>query len=185
MTEIVVAALTSHAPLITGKPDVARPEQRERLHAGFHECGRRLAAARPDLLVMPPDDRMKRRHLDRVQDLRRLADATHRGGSHRAGGPSIIALSAARPRGDLRGTLAAVLSPRPRQGFASPLKPSDHAPHAPGRRSRGRAGHALYCLRSFERPPCACGTSAGIGRAAAGLPGLSPRVDWAFEETDQ
>ncbi|MGH7413470.1 MAG: hypothetical protein ACREKJ_04655, partial [Candidatus Rokuibacteriota bacterium] len=31
MAEIVAAALTAHAPLITGKPDVAKPEQRDRL----------------------------------------------------------------------------------------------------------------------------------------------------------
>src|SRR5437870_9596142 len=52
MAEIVAALLTSHAPLITGKPDVSRPEQRDRLYGGFHELRRRLAAARPDLVVM-------------------------------------------------------------------------------------------------------------------------------------
>src|SRR5260370_19660034 len=52
MAEIVAAALAAHAPLITGKPEIARPEQRERLYAGFHEMRRRLAAARPDLLVL-------------------------------------------------------------------------------------------------------------------------------------
>ena len=59
MAEIVAAALTSHAPLITGKPDIARPEQRERLHAGFREVGRRLAAARPDLVVMFVNDHIQ------------------------------------------------------------------------------------------------------------------------------
>ena len=59
MAEIVAAALASHAPLITGKPEVARPEQRERLYAGFRECGRRLAAARPDLLVMFVNDHLQ------------------------------------------------------------------------------------------------------------------------------
>jgi Catalytic LigB subunit of aromatic ring-opening dioxygenase len=59
LAEIVAAALTSHAPLITGKPDIARPEQRERLHAGFREVGRRLAAARPDLLVMFVNDHLQ------------------------------------------------------------------------------------------------------------------------------
>ena len=37
MAEIVAAALASHAPLITGRPEIRRPEQRERLYAGFHE----------------------------------------------------------------------------------------------------------------------------------------------------
>jgi hypothetical protein len=59
MAEIVAAALTAHAPLITGRPEVSRPEQRERLYAGFHELGRRLAAARPDLLVMFVNDHLQ------------------------------------------------------------------------------------------------------------------------------
>lgn len=59
MAEIVAAALTSHAPLITGKPDIARPAQRDRLHAGFHEIRRRLAAARPELIVMFVNDHLQ------------------------------------------------------------------------------------------------------------------------------
>ncbi len=59
MAEIVAAALTSHAPMITGRPDVARSEQRDRLHEGFRELGRRLAAARPDLLVMFVNDHIQ------------------------------------------------------------------------------------------------------------------------------
>jgi hypothetical protein len=59
MAEIVAAALTAHAPLITGKPEIARPEQRERLYAGFHEIRRRLAAARPDLIVMFVNDHLQ------------------------------------------------------------------------------------------------------------------------------
>src|SRR2546425_10268976 len=59
MAEIVAAALAAHAPLITGKPEIARPEQRERLYAGFHEMRRRLAAARPDLLVMFVNDHLQ------------------------------------------------------------------------------------------------------------------------------
>ncbi len=59
MAEIVAAALTAHAPLITGRPDVSKPEQRERLHAGFHELRRRFAAARPDLLVVFVNDHLQ------------------------------------------------------------------------------------------------------------------------------
>ena len=59
MAEIVAAALTSHAPLITGKPEIARPEQRDRLYAGFQELRRRLAAARPDLFVMFVNDHLQ------------------------------------------------------------------------------------------------------------------------------
>src|SRR6266545_3881463 len=59
MAEIVAAALTSHAPLITGKPDVRRPEQREHLYAGFEEIHRRFTAARPDLVVMFVNDHLQ------------------------------------------------------------------------------------------------------------------------------
>src|SRR2546428_11498440 len=59
MAELVAAALAAHARLITGKPEIARPEQRERLYAGFHEMRRRLAAARPDLLVMFVNDHLQ------------------------------------------------------------------------------------------------------------------------------
>ncbi|OGL17124.1 MAG: hypothetical protein A3F92_01400 [Candidatus Rokubacteria bacterium RIFCSPLOWO2_12_FULL_71_22] len=59
MAEIVAALLTSHAPLITGKPEIAEPEQRDRLYAGFHELRRRLAAARPDLIVMFVNDHLQ------------------------------------------------------------------------------------------------------------------------------
>lgn len=59
MAEIVAAAAVSHAPLITGKPEIARPEQRERFHAGYRELGRRLLAARPDLLVMFVNDHLQ------------------------------------------------------------------------------------------------------------------------------
>src|SRR2546422_1046002 len=59
MAEIVAALLTAHAPLITGTPAVSKPEQRDRLYAGFHELRRRLAAARPDLIVMFVNDHLQ------------------------------------------------------------------------------------------------------------------------------
>jgi catalytic LigB subunit of aromatic ring-opening dioxygenase len=59
VAEIVAAALTSHAPMITGRPDVAKPEQRERFHAGLRELGRRLRAARPDLCLMFVNDHLQ------------------------------------------------------------------------------------------------------------------------------
>jgi Catalytic LigB subunit of aromatic ring-opening dioxygenase len=51
--------LTSHAPLITGKPEVSKPDQRDRFYAGYREVRRRLAAARPDLLVMFVNDHLQ------------------------------------------------------------------------------------------------------------------------------
>jgi hypothetical protein len=59
MAEIVAAALTSHSPLITGRPEVGKPEQRERFYAGYRELQRRLAAARPDLIVMFVNDHLQ------------------------------------------------------------------------------------------------------------------------------
>lgn len=59
MAEIVAAALTSHAPLITGRPAVSRPEQRDRLYAGFHELRQRFAAAHPDLIVVFANDHIQ------------------------------------------------------------------------------------------------------------------------------
>jgi Catalytic LigB subunit of aromatic ring-opening dioxygenase len=59
MAEIVAAALTSHAPLITGKPEIAQPEQRDRFYAGYREIRRRLVAARPDLVVMFVNDHLQ------------------------------------------------------------------------------------------------------------------------------
>src|SRR5262245_23200005 len=59
MAEIVAAALTSHAPLITGKPEIAEPGQRDRFYAGYREIRRRLAAARPDLIMMFVNDHLQ------------------------------------------------------------------------------------------------------------------------------
>lgn len=33
MAQIVAAALVSHGPLVTGRPEVSKPEQRERVYA--------------------------------------------------------------------------------------------------------------------------------------------------------
>lgn len=59
MAEIVAAAMASHAPLITGRPEVSRPEQRERFHGALRELGRRLRDVRPDLLVMFVNDHLQ------------------------------------------------------------------------------------------------------------------------------
>lgn len=59
MAEVVAAALTSHAPLITGKPEIAKPEQRERFYAGYREIHRRLVATRPHLIVMFVNDHLQ------------------------------------------------------------------------------------------------------------------------------
>lgn len=97
MAEIVAAALTAHAPLITGKPEVSRPEQRDRLYAGFHELRRRLAAARPDLLVMFVND-----HLQNFAYNNLPAFCVGLAGSYEAPSPGGAALMRLTPR-TLRG----------------------------------------------------------------------------------
>ena len=97
MAEIVAAALTAHAPLITGKPDVSRPEQRDRLYAGFHELRRRLAAARPDLLVMFVNDHLQNFAYDNLP-----AFCVGLAGSYEAPSPGGAALMRLTPR-TLRG----------------------------------------------------------------------------------
>lgn len=97
MAEIVAAALTAHAPLITGKPDVSRPEQRDRLYAGFHELRRRLAAARPDLLVMFVNDHLQNFAYDNLP-----AFCVGLAGSYQAPSPGGAALMRLTPR-TLRG----------------------------------------------------------------------------------
>ena len=59
MAQIVAAALVSHGPLVTGRPEVSKPEQRERVYAGFDELRRRLADARPDLIVAFVNDHLQ------------------------------------------------------------------------------------------------------------------------------
>jgi len=85
MAEIVAAALASHAPLITGKPEVGKPDQRDRLYAGYRELRRRLAAARPDLLVMFVNDHLQNFAYDNLPafciGLARAYDAPSEGGA--------------------------------------------------------------------------------------------------------
>jgi Catalytic LigB subunit of aromatic ring-opening dioxygenase len=59
MAEIVAALLASHAPLMTGRPDIARPEQRERLYAAFDELRHRFTGARPDIVLMFVNDHIQ------------------------------------------------------------------------------------------------------------------------------
>ena len=48
-----------HGPLGTGRPEVSRPEQRGRVYAGFDELRRRLADARPDVVVAFVNDHLQ------------------------------------------------------------------------------------------------------------------------------
>jgi protocatechuate 4,5-dioxygenase beta chain/2'-carboxy-2,3-dihydroxybiphenyl 1,2-dioxygenase large subunit/2'-aminobiphenyl-2,3-diol 1,2-dioxygenase large subunit len=114
MAEIVAAALTSHAPLITGRPDVRRPEQRERLYAGFHELGRRLAAARPELIVMFVNDHLQNFPYSNLPAFCvGLADAYD---APSAGGGTFMRLPPRKLRGD-RGWAMALLEAGLEAGF--------------------------------------------------------------------
>ena len=98
MAEIVAAALTSHAPLITGKPEVGKPEQRDRLYEGFREVGRRLLTARPDRLVLFVNDHLQNFAYNNVPAFCvGLADGYD---APSAGGAKLMRLTPRRLRGD-------------------------------------------------------------------------------------
>lgn len=59
MGEIVAGILTPHAPMITARPVIQRPEQRERFVASMEVMRRRLEAARPDVLVIFSNDHLQ------------------------------------------------------------------------------------------------------------------------------
>lgn len=59
MGTIVAACMTSHAPNITAKPAIADPQQRVRFLAGLEEIRKRLAAVRPDVLVVFANDHLQ------------------------------------------------------------------------------------------------------------------------------
>lgn len=63
---IVFAAGVSHAPHITGFPDHAPPESKARLYAAMQEVGRRLRAARPDVVVVVSSDHFHNLFTDRM-----------------------------------------------------------------------------------------------------------------------
>lgn len=58
MGEIVAAFATSHAPGMTGLPQLADSRQRENVYRAFGELRRRLEAARPDVIVGISNDHM-------------------------------------------------------------------------------------------------------------------------------
>jgi aromatic ring-opening dioxygenase catalytic subunit (LigB family) len=56
MGDIVFAAAVSHAPQMTGYAELAEQSRKERFHAAMREVGKRLNAARPDVLVAVSSD---------------------------------------------------------------------------------------------------------------------------------
>src|SRR4026207_810463 len=98
MAEIVAAALTAHAPLHTGRREVSHPEQRDRLYAGFHELRRRLAVARPDLLVMFVNDHLQHFASNNLPALRAGPARSH--GAPSKVGAALMRLTPRTLRGD-------------------------------------------------------------------------------------
>lgn len=66
MGSIVFCAATSHAPHITGVPDLAPKEQKDRFYAGMQQLGERLRAARPDVLIVVSSDHFNNLFVDRM-----------------------------------------------------------------------------------------------------------------------
>ena len=63
---IVFAAGVSHAPHITGFPDHAPPESKARFYGAMEEIGRRLRAAKPDVIVVVSSDHFHNLFTDRM-----------------------------------------------------------------------------------------------------------------------
>jgi protocatechuate 4,5-dioxygenase beta chain len=68
MGRIVAVTALSHAPGLTGWPDRATAEEREALYEGFAEIGRRLRAAKPDVIVGIANDHLLNFPLSNVPD---------------------------------------------------------------------------------------------------------------------
>jgi aromatic ring-opening dioxygenase catalytic subunit (LigB family) len=66
MAELVGAFASSHGPLIVREWERVPAEQQARMAAGFRELGKRLEAARPDVLVVVAPDHWSNFFLDNV-----------------------------------------------------------------------------------------------------------------------
>ena len=68
MAEIVATLALSHAPGMTAWLDQAPTEQQDSLTKGFHELGRRLRAAKPDVIIGLANDHVLNMPLDSASD---------------------------------------------------------------------------------------------------------------------
>lgn len=66
MASLVGAFAASHGPLIVREWDALPAGERQRLKSGFEELGRRIAAARPDALIVVSPDHWSNFFLDHV-----------------------------------------------------------------------------------------------------------------------
>jgi len=79
MAEFVGAFAASHAPLIARDWDKFAPESREIITTDFHELGRRIAAARPDVLIELSADHWTNFFLDNLPNICIGIGASHDG----------------------------------------------------------------------------------------------------------
>jgi aromatic ring-opening dioxygenase catalytic subunit (LigB family) len=66
MASLVGAFAASHGPLLVREWDAIPPDQKSRLSDGFRELGRRLSAAKPDVLVVVSPDHWSNFFLDNI-----------------------------------------------------------------------------------------------------------------------
>lgn len=66
MGSIVFAAGVSHAPHMTGFPEYAAPEKKDRIYAAMRTAGERLRAAAPDVVVVVSSDHFHNLFTDRM-----------------------------------------------------------------------------------------------------------------------
>lgn len=66
MAELVAAVAASHAPMITGAPESAVPEQKARVYAGMAALRDELQRARPDALVICSNEHFTNFFLDNL-----------------------------------------------------------------------------------------------------------------------
>src|SRR5437016_5287019 len=64
MASLVGAFAASHGPLIIREWERVPPDQRQRMSAAYRELGRRLTAARPDVLIVVSPDHWSNFFLD-------------------------------------------------------------------------------------------------------------------------
>lgn len=79
MAELVAVTAASHGPLIVRDWNKVTPAHQERLTAGFRALGQRLAAARPDILVVVSPDHWVNFFLDNLPSICIGAGETHQG----------------------------------------------------------------------------------------------------------
>ena len=70
MAELVGAFAASHAPLIARDWSILPSERKEQITHAFRELGRRVAAARPDVLIVVSPDHWVNFFLDNLPSVR-------------------------------------------------------------------------------------------------------------------